>query len=119
MTRDVRFSEFWSRFGFGSVSVRFGVKKKFSVQFSFFLLNEAWQLDHIVRGRRTKNQLEWEKIWNKLIFSAMCPKRSPVTPLKVVKRGARCNMLICAQTCAHVIERGKISKSPKIRRFIP
>ena len=73
----------------------------------------------LVRGRRTKNQLEWEKNWNKLIFSAMCPKRSPVTPLKVVKRGARCNMLICAQTCAHVIERGKISKSPKIRRFIP
>ena len=47
----------------------------------------------------------------------MCPNRSPVSPLKVVKRGARCNMLICAQTCAHDIERGKIAKKSKIGRF--
>ena len=75
------------------------------------------QTHNIVRGRKKKNRLEWEKICNKLISSPMCPNGSPLTPLSFFKSGARCNTFIFAQTCARVVNRGKIFKNVNFGHF--
>ena len=48
----------------------------------------------IVRGRKAKKSSNREKIGNKPIPSPMCPKWCPITPLRMVRCTAGCNMVI-------------------------
>ena len=50
--------------------------------------------DLIVGGRKAKKSSNREKIGNKPIPSPMCPKWCPITPLRMVRRTAGCNMVI-------------------------
>ena len=46
------------------------------------------------RGKKAKKSSNREKIGNKPIPSPMCPKWCPITPLRMVRCTAGCNMVI-------------------------
>ena len=49
---------------------------------------------NIVRGRKAKKSSNREKIGNKPIPLPMCRKWCPITPLRMVRRTAGCNMVV-------------------------
>ena len=59
----------------------------------------------IVRGGKSIIRQSWEKIWDKLIPSLMCPYGSPVPPLSFLKLGMKCNMFISGWVWLSVIYR--------------
>ena len=65
---------------------------KVTLYCNIFKFSTSFQ--QIVSGRKAKKSSNREKIGNKPIPSPMCPKWCPITPLRMVRCTAGCNMVI-------------------------